>query len=369
MVDSGTRSEGLLRRSNAFGFLRITFALLVVVDHSFYLGGYGKDPMLIWSRGQLSFGSLSVYGFFAISGYLVALSASRLSPVRFLWHRILRIFPAYWLMLLVTALIVCPAVWMAEHRTLSAYLAGPDSPSGFIVKNALLSVGQWSIHDIFSTSPWGQIAHGSFVNGSIWTLIYEWHCYLLLGCLALVGVGKKFRAAILCLGAAFVLLNLVEAVRPGSITGRFPELDSSTLLLTLVFLFGSMVALYAVPFIDVVGWPSLVIFVVTLITGTLSPLEVPLLVYVTLWAAYRLPAPLRAIGSENDYSYGTYIYGFLVIQMLSWMGLNRLPWFVFASTGCALSVLAGAASWHIIEQRALTLKSFSLKAWHTRTGT
>ena len=58
--------------------------------------------------GQASLGSLAVGGFFAISGYLIAKSGMSSDVVQFMWRRILRIFPAYWLVLLVTAFLIGP---------------------------------------------------------------------------------------------------------------------------------------------------------------------------------------------------------------------------------------------------------------------
>jgi peptidoglycan/LPS O-acetylase OafA/YrhL len=64
------------------------------------------------------------------------------------------------------------------------------------------------------------------------------------------------------------------------------------------------------------------------------------------------------IGAKNDYSYGVYIYGFLVQQVtayLGWYQLGYLPWVAIClvlSFGCAW------ISWHLVEKRAMSLKNW-----------
>src|SRR5580704_3381339 len=76
-------------RSNGLNLIRLLLALTVIVSHSIVLGGYGSEDFFHWSTAGL----LAVFGFFGISGYLIAASADSHSVGRFLWHRFLRIFP------------------------------------------------------------------------------------------------------------------------------------------------------------------------------------------------------------------------------------------------------------------------------------
>ena len=59
--------EQSLGRHNTLNFLRLVFALMVVLSHSF-VGGF-VDPLLL---NQTSVGTVGVSGFFGISGYLIA---------------------------------------------------------------------------------------------------------------------------------------------------------------------------------------------------------------------------------------------------------------------------------------------------------
>jgi peptidoglycan/LPS O-acetylase OafA/YrhL len=79
-------------RSSGLNLVRLLLALTAVLSHSIAIGGYGLEARFHWS----TLGTLAVYGFFAISGYLIAASADSHSVGRFVWHRFLRIFPAFW---------------------------------------------------------------------------------------------------------------------------------------------------------------------------------------------------------------------------------------------------------------------------------
>ena len=111
--------DALRGHNNSLGFIRLVLASLVIVDHAFPLGGFGVEPVAGWTIGQTSLGGIAVAGFFAISGYLITKSGLAADILQFLWRRFLRIFPAYWAVLLVTALVIAPIVWWADGHNLA----------------------------------------------------------------------------------------------------------------------------------------------------------------------------------------------------------------------------------------------------------
>jgi peptidoglycan/LPS O-acetylase OafA/YrhL len=86
-------AESFSAKSNSLNFLRLVLASFVIVAHSFVIGGFISVVQPRWAPSTL--GSVAVYGFFGISGYLIAGSALRNDAGRYLWQRILRIFPAF----------------------------------------------------------------------------------------------------------------------------------------------------------------------------------------------------------------------------------------------------------------------------------
>lgn len=93
-------------RQNNFDALRLLFALMVVVGHSYPLAPPGTNPPLTWLLHSTSIAHTGLLGFFAISGFLVTESATRRSTVSYAAGRILRIFPGLIVSLLVTILVL-----------------------------------------------------------------------------------------------------------------------------------------------------------------------------------------------------------------------------------------------------------------------
>ena len=55
----------------------------------------------------------------------------------------------------------------------------------------------------------------------------------------------------------------------------------------------------------------------------------------------HLPSLFKRVGARNDYSYGVYIYGWPVMQLLGMWGVQRLGYVVFTVSAIAGSVGLG----------------------------
>lgn len=120
-----------------FGLFRLVLALLVVVQHA--AATIAPEPV---TRHVTPFeiGTLAVYVFFVLSGYIIA-EAVRLHydgrPFAFLANRLLRIVPSYWIALLAVALIglalAAHGTFVAENRAVTVEeLTDP----AFLLRNA-----------------------------------------------------------------------------------------------------------------------------------------------------------------------------------------------------------------------------------------
>ena len=90
---------------NNFDFVRVAAALAVVASHQFALTGHA-EPVLF---GLHSLGGMGVLVFFSVSGFLVAQSWDADPHVgRFAARRLLRIWPAFALVILLAALVWGP---------------------------------------------------------------------------------------------------------------------------------------------------------------------------------------------------------------------------------------------------------------------
>lgn len=354
------RLASLDAKNNSIAFLRFLLAALVVFSHSYVLGGFGPEPLGVFSHGSQSFGSLAVAGFFALSGFLITQSYCRSRSVwRYLWHRVLRIFPAFWVCLLVTAFLFAPLVSLIERGALTGYLhAHVDSPWRYITANALLDMKQYGIAGLLARTPYP----GAF-DGSLWSLHNEFICYLAVAALGILGVITRRRAILvgltLCIWVVALLPGIVPSAPPLALLillfGRGPSFDP-----VLYFFMGSLYFLFRDKIVLRRGWFLLAssLALVSLPVGwgaIVLPVAMP---YALLWLAFRLP--ITRFDLHGDISYGLYIYAFPVQQILATLGLQRAGLPLYLGLTFALTIPLATLSWRLVEQPCLRLKSVQL---------
>ena len=365
--ERSTIGAALHSSHNSLNSLRLALALLVILSHSVAFGLWGSWEVF----NGTSLGTVAVAGFFGISGYLIAGSALRNSPGRYLWQRFLRIFPGFWVCLIVTAFGFGVLAWLTTShpcRSLGCYVDAPNGPFGYIYRNWFLQMNQASIAGLprgnYDPYVWGEW------NGSLWTLLYEFVCYLVLMALAVLGLLRR-RAAVLALTAVLFVSMLVITVVP-HFSSHFNLFENWFLMnlmrLASVFLVGTLIYLYR----DVIpdsGWLAAIVallFVGSLwlpngghqprLAFTLSSLCAGLLAYPLLWLGSHLP--FERIGSRNDYSYGYYIYAYPVQQLLAMWGLIRWGYVGYTAAVIVVTTPLAVGSWWLIERNALKLKKF-----------
>jgi peptidoglycan/LPS O-acetylase OafA/YrhL len=355
--------EALNGHRNSLGLMRLFFALAVIFSHAFFLGGFGGDPTLGMTNGQTTIGGFAVDGFFAISGYLIAKSGASSDVIQFLWRRALRILPAFWTMLIVTALAIGPIFWVLSGNVLRSYFSrGDGGPWTYVLRDWRLRPGQYGIWDIFGeTTPYGLQVHSSVFNGSIWTLEYEWFCYMIIAALCFMAVLTRAKILVPVLTGVFFLLSFTNTLSPGSIGTVVPFLgDAYRLSFPLVFLLGSTVAMYSkkVPFSGWLALGSLAVLLGSLRWGGYKLIGVAALVYLVLWVAAALPKRVQWIGQKNDYSYGVYIYGWPVQQMLAFFGLEKWGYLPYVAITIVGTAILAWLSWHGVEKWAMAIKDW-----------
>jgi peptidoglycan/LPS O-acetylase OafA/YrhL len=357
-------SQALNGHNNSLGIIRLILASLVIVDHAFPLGGYGEDPFWALTKGQASLGSLAVAGFFAVSGYLIAKSGMSGDVVQFMWRRSIRIFPAYWLVLLVTAFLVAPMIWVSGGQPLAAFFSTQvGGPFYYFTANWTLSIGTYGIYDLLAaTTPYGREVGASAFNGSLWTLIYEWQAYLIIASLVAFGLLTRARIIVPMLAIFFLVLQLIAAINWDVVVALVPRFMADQYMITLgfTFLVGSVLAVYSkqIIFDDRLGIFTGLLALATLRFGGFSTIGTIAAVYFILYLAARLPKKLQWIGQKNDYSYGVYIYGFLVQQVLAYLGVYTWGFVPYVLLSWLVAMGCAWLSWHILEKHALALKNW-----------
>ena len=272
---------------------------------------------------------------------------------RYLWDRMLRIYPAFWVCLLVTAAIFGPIGWLTDHSSLSGYVSHADGPVHYIFGNFRLVMHSYLIS--------GTPAHVPDPGGwdaSLWTLEWEFLCYLGIGLLAVVGLLLR-RRVVLLLGVLVWLCEFMMYLHIQVV----PHLLWTMLRFTPIFMVGALLYLYhdRVPDSGFLALGLTVLAAAGVMTGqsnlTASDwLTGPALVYPVLWLGGHLPC--RRIGATNDISYGVYIYGWPVGQLLVLAGVQAAGYFPYMLTTLVCTVPLAAASWWVVEKRALRARNW-----------
>jgi peptidoglycan/LPS O-acetylase OafA/YrhL len=364
VTPSGKLGQNFDPKRNSLNFLRLVLALTVIASHAIGLGQFGND----WIGNRSTIGEVAVYGFFGISGYLIAGSAVRNSFGRYLWQRFLRIFPAFWVCLVVTAFGFGVIAWLyvPGHGSLWTYLTQSGGPIDYLSHNYLLRIKQQTISGTLAGVP-----YASVWNGSLWTLFYEFVCYVMLGLLALTRILRR-RLLVVLLAASVWVAEIVVTSVPG-LNAHVNALNNPDLMRVLIlvpiFLTGTLIYLYQETLPDsgwlAIGSGVLVVVGLALPLGNTLPgytltsmdLTAAFITYPLLWLGVHLP--LQRVGATNDYSYGMYIYAFPIQQLLALWGIYRWGYVPYLLSAVVLTAAAAVASWWLIEKRALRLKAWS----------
>jgi peptidoglycan/LPS O-acetylase OafA/YrhL len=363
-------------KNNAFGFLRLSLAVLVIFSHSFPLGGFGIDRLAAFTEGRYAIGSLAVAMFFVLSGFLICRSASTSRSVpRFLWHRFLRIFPGYWVCLVVCACVFAPLMAFAEFGTLTKVFSAPwNSPQSFMIRNAgLFHLNEFNIGGILFIRPnsiAGVLSHNpvpGMINGSLWSLPFEVSCYLAVAALAAVGVLRRARFIVLGLFAGLWCLYAFDCLNPDGFRRCFPYAGMKLLImLCLFFSAGCVCFLYRekIPHSTAAFVISLVALGGSLPLGMFGLIAPVAMTYAFLWLAFALP--FGRFDRKGDFSYGVYIYAFPVQQGMALLRIQEEGFGLYFTSSLLLTSVLAFLSYRLIEAPCLRWKTLKMSTFRRR---
>jgi len=331
-------------RRNSLNALRLLLAALVIVSHSWPLSGHHPEPA--WGGANL--GTWAVFGFFAISGFLITRSRlSGRSTYDFYRARVLRIFPGFLVALIVVAIGFAPLSQLFDPD--AAW--HPISSVTFVLRNLLLYpplLGQPGIIHTLSGTPFPGLW-----DGSLWTLFWEACCYLAIG-LAVSLLPRKAVPPVVI--ALFVLLTVV------SLAGAFgavplPELVGRVIPMLIAFAAGSLLFLFGDRFRanPLTAVAAIVALIVIGLVGLIPQLGALPLAHLLLTLGNVLP--FHGVGRSLDISYGVYIYAWPVQQTLALAFHPQLPVPIFILLSFVGTVPLAFLSCWLIERPALALKS------------
>jgi peptidoglycan/LPS O-acetylase OafA/YrhL len=332
--------------TSGFDYLRFLLSLSVLIWHS-YVVVVGLSPALgvakEWS-GYITWWILPM--FFSLSGFLVAASLNRTPTIRkFLWLRLIRIYPALTVEVLLSAFILGALITTVP---LKQYFLDP-----LFFQYLLNTIGwiHYELPGVFTDNPFSNI-----VNTSLSTVPAELKCYILIASLAFLTLTKKPRLLLSLFVAATIVVTMASFVV--EFPGRFPANARSPHLVSF-FIAGVLINLCKafIPFSKGLFWASVLFGALFLYSDHYIFLASLPVAYVTVWLGLQQPKKIPVV-MDGDYSYGIYLYA-APIQQAVW------HWTEFGRTYAGNIILSiffvsifSVFSWHIIEKPMLKYKKY-----------
>ncbi|HWK05314.1 MAG TPA: acyltransferase [Puia sp.] len=350
---SFTLENAIERKNNNFDFIRLVASLAVIFGHSFYIfltNGYSEPFKQILVDNYS--GSIAVYIFFFLSGIFISSSfVNSKNLAHFVLMRVFRIWPALITCILITVFIIGP---IFTTYTLHKYFFDTQTWK-YLFKNCLMLRFEPRIQSVFANNHLNEA-----LNGSLWTLPMEITCYMIVFIFGLAGVFKHRMTVILGVVVLILVCHYLPRLKgylfinvqtkfffAGILSFTFKDYIILNRKLAIGIIFAACV-FYFLYFRLFEG-----VFYIALIYGML------------ILATSKI---VRKIKLPGDYSYGIYIYGYLIQQIIAHLFPNIKAYPSMLLT-VPLSVIAGMISWHYIESPAIKIGKELSQSYNNNAAT
>lgn len=345
-------------RSNNFNIIRFVAAFMVIYGHMSSI--MGMPAQTVFAQRVSTIGVKTI---FVISGYLITKSFLSDSHYgRFMVRRSFRIFPPLILLILLSTFVLGPIMTELPAKT---YLL--DGNTRNYLKNILL-FPIYALPGVFTQCP-----YPNAVNGSLWTLPIEFALYLILPCL--IFAFKKLGSMKIGFGITtglLLILSLAQLAFFQDARAVFWGTNwySAIPLLPYYFIGG----LFALP--DMKKYLNIQVAILLVALAALcstnsvtNELAVAVaLPYFVLSAGLIPNAVFSKFFEKADFSYGIYLYGFpvqqVLYQLLSPLGIGVLK---MSALSFCVALCCAVASWFVIEKHMQKVSKKVTQYWKTRS--
>lgn len=329
-------------RPAGFDYMRVVLAATIIGLHSLNVSLGLGEALQVQSKLRIGVAMILAL-FFALSGFLVTASLLRCkSLISFLGLRVLRIGPALAVETTLSAVVIGSVF---TELPLAQYVADPKFHAYFL--NIVGDI-HYELPGVFLNNPLPRL-----VNCQLWTVPYELWCYVILALLAVTTIAFN-RVAYL----AFMVIAQIGLI--GYDIYRWDVVPIQLRPHLLVFSFLAGVGFYLwrdkVPYDRTICLFALVLCAAGMATGRGDALAPVPAAYVACY--FGLMNPRRSwIVASGDYSYGLYLYGFVIQQCVAGFGPPAQHWYLNLLISLPLAFGIAVASWHLVEKHALRLRT------------
>ncbi len=334
-----------MRKENNFDLLRFVFAFTVFLVHAQTLSqNTSLAPLAHWLSAELA-----IQGFFVISGYLVYMSHENSRNLSiYLQKRARRIYPAYFTVIVLSALIgaLLTSKGIAEYFSadLFRYLGANLLFLNFLAPN---------LPGVFETNTL------QAVNGALWTLKIEVMFYLSVPLIAwaarryghALSFAVVYAASILYSLLLYHLLEKTGQVIYGTLARQLPG--------QLTYFIAGMALFHYREMLPRLRWwllPAVIVLWLVrdpVLRLALQPAALAVMV-IYIAVAFR---SLGNFGRYGDLSYGAYIFHFPILQAMLALGLFPAKGYLGLVVATILVIFTAFLSWHLLEKRWLQKSS------------
>ncbi|MBR1907454.1 acyltransferase [bacterium] len=340
-------SELTDKKDNNFDFLRFLSACNVLFCHS-SLAFYGIGL----SVACIDYIPAGLDVFFVISGFLITKSwVNEPRVINFLKKRILRIFPALIVVVLFSAFILGPLI---TNLPLDEYFSSEDFFK--YVRNVCLYKICHILPGVFVNNPYPNV-----VNGSLWSLPLEFLLYLIVMVFGLLKLLNKTKTFLWILLISLIFLFHVFI---GDWIDKTFLLCSGQKFFKMAMLFLMSSFLYIKRDSIEMSFNFFILAVLLWIcsvnTDVFYFIQWFTLPYIIIYIAYAKIPVINHWGKYGDFSYGIYIWGFLVQQTVVFLFKDKLNFLPYNIVVFFITLFIAICSYHFVEKPMLKLKNIDI---------
>jgi peptidoglycan/LPS O-acetylase OafA/YrhL len=352
-------------QANNLDLLRLVLAALVIYTHSYstYYGNENNpEPLYQFSNNRITFGSVAVNFFFIISGYLVIQSwINSRNAFEYLKKRVLRIYPAFVFVCILCAFLFVPLGNNQYSSSLSNYFLYLRQVDFNYQPQTIIRLAPPNLPPTFLHLP-----IPFELNFSIWTIPYEFYCYLLL-----LGMGIFKMAKNKWWMLAFTLVSFANLayfqygstkwisayLRPESFS------DIKSMSYFLPFFMAGISFYHFEKYMPKKNPAAIISFLITALsfrfTNAYLFFQLILGSYFIFCFAFSKQINLSRLTRHGDFSYGVYLYGWPVQQLVMFNWGKTLNFYGTLVASLLIVIVFAIFSWFVVEKPFLKLKNLN----------